>query len=206
VRQAAIRAAARAAPGVEGKNVLRAVALYADRRGVARPSVAALALDTGLHRRNVQRALRKLEECGRLLRLRASFGGRGRANEWMVLAPSEDLAAEPETAASPPPFDDGNRGTREPETAAMRALNRGVGAAPRLEPEDKNPEGVRGSRAPCAPTRAREGGDLRRVADYLLAPHPDPTSDPQALLGILRSQGRNPKDLTNEEEDPCPRT
>jgi hypothetical protein len=183
VRRAAIRAAARAAPTIEGKNLVRALALYADRAGVARPSLATLARDMGVHERNVQRQVRRLEACGRLVRLTPSSGGRGLTNEWLVVA-----EPEPETPAHAPPFGEpetpapapgfGSRNPGDEDEKPRRSRPETPAPAPPQEIEEKKTQGGR--------ARVRARGGLRRLADLLgpAIPSPaPPTSEPKPLGG-----------------------
>ena len=91
-RLAQLLVAARGGGGLGGGAALvfAALLLHSDTRdGVARPSVDALAEITGLHRRNVQRALDALLGCGAIESTEAdsrrrSSGGRGRVTRWVV--------------------------------------------------------------------------------------------------------------------------
>jgi hypothetical protein len=69
--------------GWRALRVLVAIAAYADKDGVAYPSLDRIAADTGILRLKVPDAVAELERAGFLRRLRA--GGRGKTNRYQII-------------------------------------------------------------------------------------------------------------------------
>ncbi|HMQ20991.1 MAG TPA: helix-turn-helix domain-containing protein [Planctomycetota bacterium] len=157
--------------------------------GVARPSVEALVTMTGLDRRNVQRALAALTECGAIAPVddQRSSGGRGRITRWHVAphAIRGDAAAlcRRHTAAGSPQIAEENCG----DSAADDLDNRGDPAA--------DSDGNRG--ADCAKPR-RQRRPNRIEQNYPPTPQgdgersargPEPSERGRAMLSTLEHAG-----------------
>lgn len=191
-RCAQLLVAAQDGRGVSGGAALVFVALllHAQQQGgVARPSVDALAAMTGLDRRNVQRALTALSECGAVSvhGEERSRGGRGRITRWVVAphAIRGDAAAlcRRHTAAESPQMGDANRG----ESAADDQENCGDPAADSGENRGADCTKPRRQRRPnrieqnYPPTP--QGGGERSARD------PEPSERGRAMLPTLEHAG-----------------
>jgi hypothetical protein len=93
------------------RTVLLALALHADHRGHARPSVTTLAEWAGLDRRHTQTALRELQAAGELECVWRS--PRGRPSEYRIVVDLDGNPTAPHTARS-------NGSATAPTTAQIR--------------------------------------------------------------------------------------